>query len=43
MIEVLKRILPLLIAGLVGFSYGRWGAGPVTVASSKGSDEAVDT
>ncbi len=43
MIEVLKRILPLLIAALVGFSYGRWGAEPVTVVSNTSTDDAVNT
>lgn len=29
MIDALKRVLPLVIAALVGFSYGRWGVEPV--------------
>jgi len=31
MTDALKRILPLVIAALVGFSYGRWGLDPVVV------------
>ena len=42
MIDALKRILPLLIAALVGFSYGRWGVEPevVEVSASQTSADA---
>jgi len=44
MIDALKRILPLLIAALVGFSYGRWGVEPEVVEVTAGqaaADEEV--